>query len=77
CKHMFSYYLKNFYVDTITFKTETLRFTSEIMPQGHVYMGTDYPYDMSDVDPIGSVEAAFADADQREQVFHQNILKAF
>jgi len=77
CKHMFSYYLKHFYVDTITFKTETLQFASKIMPPGHIYMGTDYPYDMSDVDPIGSVEAAFDDADQREQVFYQNILKVF
>lgn len=77
CKHMFSHYLKHFYVDTITFKTETLRFTAEIMPQGHIYMGTDYPYDMSDVNPIGSVEAAFDDAVQREQVFCQNILGAF
>ena len=75
CKHMFSHYLKHFYVDTITFKTETLRFVAEIMPQGHVYMGTDYPYDMSDVDPIGSVEAAFDAADQREQVFNKTILE--
>lgn len=75
CKNMFSYYLKHFYIDTITFKAETLRFAAQMMPQGHVYMGTDYPYDMADVDPIGSVEAAFDDADQREQVFCKNILK--
>jgi len=77
CKRKFSYYLKHFYVDTITFKTETLRFASEIMPPGHIYMGTDYPYDMSDVDPLGSVESAFEDMDQREQIFYQNINKAF
>jgi aminocarboxymuconate-semialdehyde decarboxylase len=74
CKHMFSHYLKHFYVDTITFKTETLRFTAEIMPPGHLYMGTDYPYDMADVDPIGSVESAFADAGRREQIFAKTIL---
>jgi len=77
CRHGFSHYLKHFYVDTITFKTETLRFAAEVMPPGHVYMGTDYPYDMSDVDPIGSVEAAFADREQRERVFHRNIRSAF
>lgn len=77
CRHRFTHYLKHFYVDTITFKTETLRFTAEVMPPGHVYMGTDYPYDMSDVDPIGSVEAAFEDPVQRERVFHQNISSAF
>ena len=75
CKHMFSYYLKNFYVDTLTFKKETLQFTAGIMPPGHLYMGTDYPYDMADIDPVGSVAAAFDDADQREQVYSRNIYK--
>jgi aminocarboxymuconate-semialdehyde decarboxylase len=76
CQHMFSHYLKHFYVDTITFKTETLRFTAEIMPRGHLYMGTDYPYDMADVDPVGSVEAAFADPETRAQIFARTILNA-
>ena len=76
CKHMFSYYLKHFYVDTLTFKKETLQFTAGIMPPGHLYMGTDYPYDMADVDPIGSVAAAFADPGLREQIFNRTVLNA-
>jgi len=75
CRHPFSHYLKNFYVDTITFRPDTLRFVLEIMPEGHVFMGTDYPYDMADTDPIGSVAAAVADETQRANICGQNIAK--
>lgn len=73
CEHPFPYYLKNFYVDTITFRADTLRFVLEIMPEGHVFMGTDYPYDMADTDPVGSVEAAVGDEDLREKIFGGNL----
>jgi aminocarboxymuconate-semialdehyde decarboxylase len=73
CNHPFHYYLKNFYVDTITFRADTLRFVLEIMPEGHVFMGTDYPYDMADTDPVGSVEEAVGDEDSREKIFGGNL----
>ncbi len=73
CKHPFHHYLKNFYVDTITFRADTLRFVLEIMPEGHVFMGTDYPYDMADTDPVGSVRAAVGDTNLRENIFGKNI----
>jgi aminocarboxymuconate-semialdehyde decarboxylase len=73
CKHPFSYYLKNFYVDTITFRADTLRFVLEIMPEGHVFMGTDYPYDMADTDPVGSVKAAVGDEDLQNKIFGENL----
>ncbi len=58
CRRPFSDYLNHFYVDTITFRPDTLRFVLELMPPGHVLLGTDYPYDMADTDPVGSVKAA-------------------
>lgn len=73
CKHPFPHYLRNFYVDTITFRADTLRFVLEIMPEGHVFMGTDYPYDMADTDPVGSVEAAVGEEDSRENIFGGNL----
>jgi len=73
CKHPFHYYLKNFYVDTITFRADTLRFVLEIMPEGHVFMGTDYPYDMADTDPVGSVRAAVTDENLRGKIFGENL----
>jgi aminocarboxymuconate-semialdehyde decarboxylase len=73
CPHPFPHYLKNFYVDTITFRTDTLRFVLEVMPAGHVYMGTDYPYDMADTDPLASVAAAVTDEAQRAKICGENM----
>ena len=73
CKHPFSHYLKNFYVDTITFRPDTLRFVLEIMPEGHVFMGTDYPYDMMDTDPVGFVTSAVGDEDLQEKIMCGNL----
>jgi len=73
CRHPFPHYLKNFYVDTITFRADTLRFVLEVMPEGHVFMGTDYPYDMADIDPVGSVEAAVTDETRRAKICGGNI----
>ena len=73
CQHPFSYYLKNFYVDTITFRPDTLRFVLGLMPPGHVFLGTDYPYDMADIDPVGSVKAAVEDKGQQNLILGGNL----
>ena len=73
CRHPFSYYLKNFYVDTITFRPDTLRFVLELMPDGHVFLGTDYPYDMADTDPVGSVKKAVPDEAKRPAILGGNL----
>ena len=60
-------------MDTITFRADTLRFVLEIMPSGHVFMGTDYPYDMADTQPVGSVKAAVKDEGMLNPVFGKNL----
>jgi len=73
CEHAFSYYLKNFYLDTITHHPGILRFVLDIIPPGHAFMGTDYPYDMADTNPIGTVEAAVEDVKLRKGVLGGNL----
>jgi aminocarboxymuconate-semialdehyde decarboxylase len=75
CKQPFTHYLKNLYVDTITYRKDTLRFVLEVMPKGHVFMGTDYPYDMADRDPVASVRAAAEDKGLMEQVWGENVAR--
>jgi aminocarboxymuconate-semialdehyde decarboxylase len=77
CKKPFSYYLKNFYVDTITYRPDTLRFVLDIMPEGHVFMGTDYPYDMADDRPVDSVKAAVSDEKRQREIFGENLIRVF
>ncbi len=68
CGYPVSSYLKNFYVDSITFRAETLRFVLTTMPEGHVFMGTDYPFDMGDLDAVQSVKSAVTDEALLEQI---------
>jgi aminocarboxymuconate-semialdehyde decarboxylase len=55
-KEPIEYYLKNFYFDTITHRTVALQFLIEMAGAEQVVFGTDYPYDMGDWDPAGSLK---------------------
>ncbi|MEE8395207.1 MAG: amidohydrolase family protein [bacterium] len=51
-----STYLDNFSFDTITHRKETLAFLISLMGADKVLLGSDYPFDMGDDDPVASVE---------------------
>jgi len=48
-------YLKKFYFDTITFDTQMLRHMIDKYGHEHVLLGTDYPFDMGEEDPVGLI----------------------
>jgi aminocarboxymuconate-semialdehyde decarboxylase len=48
-------YLRQFYFDTMVFEPEQLRFLVDRYGADHVLLGTDYPYDMGDDDPLATV----------------------
>ncbi len=50
-----SSYLAKMYFDTITFDPEMLRQMIGKFGPGHVLLGTDYPYDMGEEDPLGLI----------------------
>ncbi len=50
-------YLRSFYFDTMVFEPEQVRFLVERYGADHVVLGTDYPYDMGDEDPLALVGA--------------------
>ncbi len=52
-----SSYLKKFYFDTITFDRDMLRHLIDKWGEDHVLLGTDYPYDMGEVDPVGLIDS--------------------
>ena len=47
-----SEYLKRFFFDTMVFETDQLKFLVDKYGADHVLLGTDYPYDMGDDDPL-------------------------
>jgi aminocarboxymuconate-semialdehyde decarboxylase len=46
-------YLKKVYVDTVVFTPHQLAALIDLFGADHVIMGTDYPFDMAEFDPIG------------------------
>jgi aminocarboxymuconate-semialdehyde decarboxylase len=50
-----SSYLKKFFFDTITFDPRMLRSLIDQFGVDHVLLGTDYPYDMAEADPVGVI----------------------
>lgn len=48
-----SHYLRQLYFDTLVFDRGQLDFLVETYGADHLLMGTDYPFDMSEPDPVG------------------------
>ncbi len=48
-------YLRQIYVDTVVFSEGQLKALVETFGADHVLMGTDYPFDMADYDPVSHV----------------------
>lgn len=50
-----SFYLKKMWFDTVVFSYEQLEYLVRVYGMNKIIMGTDYPFDMADSDPIGHV----------------------
>ncbi|MBR0775161.1 amidohydrolase family protein [Bradyrhizobium diazoefficiens] len=58
-----SSYLRQVYFDTVVFTEHQLAYLIDVFGADHILMGTDYPFDMAEYDPIGHVAAL--DLDER------------
>jgi aminocarboxymuconate-semialdehyde decarboxylase len=58
-----SYYLKKIYFDTIVFTPEQLEYLVDQYGADHILMGTDYPYDMGEYDPLGHIASVVSLSD--------------
>jgi aminocarboxymuconate-semialdehyde decarboxylase len=50
-----SEYLASFYFDTMVFEADQLGFLIDKYGADHILLGTDYPYDMGETDPLGLI----------------------
>jgi aminocarboxymuconate-semialdehyde decarboxylase len=57
-KDMPTNYLKRLYLDSLVYTHHQLEYLVAQYGAGHVLMGTDYPADMGEIDPIGFIEGA-------------------
>jgi aminocarboxymuconate-semialdehyde decarboxylase len=66
-------YLRQIYVDTVMFDPDQLRYVAQKLGPEHVLLGTDYPYDMAESDPIRFIDAtAGLDARARADIKGMN-----
>src|SRR3984893_6556633 len=73
-----SSYLKKIYFDTVVFTPEQLSALVATFGIDHVLMGTDYPYDMGEYDPLAHLEATKSlDAVARAAIAGDNAKKLF
>ncbi len=59
---------RRLYVDSLVFDTETLLRLVAVFGEDRVLLGTDYPFNFGDREPLSRIEAAFADAGTQERL---------
>ena len=70
-------YLKRIYFDTIVFTPQQLQALIATFGADHILMGTDYPFDMGEYDPIGHLAAASLTLEDMEAVAGGNARRLF
>ncbi|HEY8486011.1 MAG TPA: amidohydrolase family protein, partial [Limnochordales bacterium] len=70
-------FLSRFYFDTVLHWPKALRWLVETVGPDRVVLGSDYPFDMGDPDPVGSVERAGLGDEARRRVLHDNAAALF
>jgi aminocarboxymuconate-semialdehyde decarboxylase len=73
-----SFYLKKIYLDTIVFSPWQLAALVDLFGVEKILLGTDYPYDMGEYDPIGHIiSVASLSADDRAAIAGGNARTLF
>ncbi|NWF92414.1 MAG: amidohydrolase [Syntrophaceae bacterium] len=71
-------FFKNFYFDTITHNPDALRYLISFAGSDHVLLGSDYPYDMGDQDPVRTVSRLpRIKKEDRMRILRENAIKLF
>jgi aminocarboxymuconate-semialdehyde decarboxylase len=66
---------RRIYVDSLVFDKDMLQRLVSVFGEERVLIGTDYPFNFREPDPIGTLEAAFADPALQERLIATNALK--
>ena len=70
--HPPSEYIKRLYFDTITHYKPALMYMINDHGVDHIVLGSDYPFDMSDLDPVSTVKNLGLTAGDEEKVMWDN-----
>ena len=71
-------FFKNFYFDIITHNPDALRYLISFAGSDHVLLGSDYPYDMGDLNPVQTVsQLSGIEAKDRQKIMRENAIALF
>jgi aminocarboxymuconate-semialdehyde decarboxylase len=71
-------FFKNFYFDIITHNPDALRYLIAFAGSDHVLLGSDYPYDMGDPNPVQTVSKLTGiKAADRRKIMRENAIALF
>jgi aminocarboxymuconate-semialdehyde decarboxylase len=68
-------YLKQFYFDSITHDATVLRGLVDLVGADHVLLGSDYPFDMGNENPVELVRAAGFDPETEAKIIGGNAMR--
>ena len=63
---------RRFLFDTVTHSVSALRFLADEVGAERVLLGSDYPFDMGDPDPVGTVRGSRLDAAGKAMILREN-----
>lgn len=70
-------YLKQLYLDTVVHDHGVLRYLVDLMGADHLLLGTDYPFEMGDDDPVGFVRSAGLKPQDQAAILSGNATRLF
>lgn len=68
-------YLKQFYFDTITHDAAVLKSLVDLVGADHVLLGSDYPFDMGNENPVELVHAADLGSEIEKKILEANAMQ--
>ena len=71
------YLRRNVYVDTVVNEPASLRFLVDLLGAERILVGTDYPFEMGDLDPVGFVRSAGLSEADVEAILSGNAARIF
>lgn len=72
CRHPPSHYLRRMYFDTVVFEPDQLEALARRYGAGQLLLGTDYPYDMGEPDPLQLLGRSGLTPDERQSIAGTN-----
>lgn len=70
-----THYLKKMYFDSVVFTDHQLEYLVNVFGEDHIVMGSDYPFDMADYDPVEHIATSALTDTAKAKVAGENAIR--